>query len=119
MHIYTRFALSFRSWHRRMTPEGSDQWGACAALTMFELLNLFSLSLGLALFVPNWLYMSLLAACGVSIYVVNRRILDAYPAPPHARWSDNVPGLGEYPAVYSYLFLSFALLAACILVRTS
>jgi hypothetical protein len=106
--FYTSFALSYRKWHHRMTPKGFEHKDACTGLTAFETLNVFSLLITVPFgTIPRWLFLSILFGSAAILYWHNRRTYRTHPATlVYAKFSDNVPGVREFPLVYGYLFLS-------------
>ena len=120
---YKILALSYRQWHYRMTPQGWDDFGPAIGLGVFAALNAFSiLMLTPAGALPAWLFASLPPICALLFAWHNHRIYASHPATrTYAKFSDAVPGIRQFPAVYGYMFLSFVFFVAslCISVRAA
>lgn len=115
--MYTSIALSYRQWHYRMTTAQTERPGGPAiGFSAFQCLNAFSL---LVLFppraIPEWLFVGMPLAVGACAFYLVIRIYRAHPASfSYARLTDNVPGLKEFPLVYSYLFGTLAFFVLCV-----
>ena len=120
--MYTAIALSYRQWHYRMTTAQTERPdGAATGFSAFQGLNVFSF---LILLPPNamseWLFVGIPFAVSACAFFIVIRIYHAHPASfSYAKFSDNVPGLKEFPLVYSYLFGSIAFFIFCIYLAAS
>ncbi|HEY1139690.1 MAG TPA: hypothetical protein VGE88_05740 [Lysobacter sp.] len=108
---YRAFAQQFQAWHYRMTPEGTERASAPMLLSMLQGLNLA----GLALWLPSNRWHGFIVggcvASGLVLYLMNARVFAGVDLlPKHARWTDRVPGVREFPCVYGYLLFTVAML---------
>jgi hypothetical protein len=110
---YAAFVRSYYRWYNRMANgDASPNYVPCLFLSTLQAINLVCLS-GLLLprSIPTWVVLTGAGLAVLVMYWRNRAIIDAIDeAPRFSRWSDNVPGFSEFPAVYAYLAFSMALL---------
>jgi hypothetical protein len=97
------------------TGQDDPKYLPCASLSLLQTLNIFSLFLLLvqhtALAIPAWVLVLPFFVLGGLIYWQNHRIFEAIgEAPRFSRLTDNVPGVREFPGIYSYLLLTLGLL---------
>ncbi|WP_036214042.1 hypothetical protein, partial [Novilysobacter arseniciresistens] len=114
--MYSSLALSYRQWHFRMTTAQTEQPGGPAiGLSAFQGLNVFSfLMLAPPHAIPGWLFVGAPFVVGACAFFIVMRIYQAHPASfRYAKLTDNIPGLREFPLVYSYLFGTFAFFVFC------
>jgi hypothetical protein len=109
---YKAFVRSYYRWYNRMAVGDGPNYLPCLFLSTLQAVNLVCLfGLLLPRSIPRWVVMTGAALVVLVMYGCNRAIIDAIEeAPRFSRWSDNVPGFREYPAVYAYLAFSLALL---------
>ena len=112
MH-YATFVRSYYRWYNRMTDsDASSNYSPCLLLSTLQAINLVCISgVFLPRAIPTWMVMTAAGVVVLVMYGINRAIIDAITETPRfSRWSDNVPGFREFPAVYAYLAFSMALL---------
>ena len=119
-NIYSSLALSYRKWYYRMTTRRWDfaiGLGPAAGFAALQGFNIFSLAMLLPpRAVPAWLLIGIPFACGLCAFWVAIRIYRAHPsAHPYAKdLRAAVPGVREFPFVYSYLLGTLALFVVCL-----
>jgi hypothetical protein len=118
---YTSLALSFRQWHYRMTTRQWDLYGPTWAFAAMQWINLFSILLPLAHFLPTWLLMSILLVGSIVTFMLTSRIYRSNPITPDyaSGLKDSVPGIRAFPLIYSYLLFTFALFIGSILLTVN
>jgi hypothetical protein len=118
---YKAFVRSYYRWYNRMAVGNEANYLPCLFLSTLQAMNLVCLyGLLLPRSIATWAVMTGAGVAVLVMYGCNRAIIDAIEeAPRFSRLSDNVPGFGEFPAVYTYLAFSLALLFAPVIFNTS
>ena len=108
---YSLLALEYRLWYYRMTTRQWDRQGPVMGFAAMQWMNIFSVLMPAARFIPIWLFMSIQCAGGILAFMLTKRIYRANPITPKYASSlkDAVPGIREFPLFYSYLLLTLAL----------
>lgn len=121
MH-YATFVRSYYRWYNRMADgDTSSNYSPCLWLSTLQAVNLVCISgVFLPKAIPTWMVMAAAGVVMLVMYGINRAIIDAIAEPPRfSRWSDNVPGFREFPAVYAYLAFSMVLVFLPVLLSSS
>ena len=119
---YAAFVRSYFRWYNRMTDsDASPNYTPNLFLSTLQALNLACIScVLLPKAIPTWMILTAAGLVLLVMYGRNRAIIDSIAQTPRfSRWSDNVPGLREFSAVYAYLAFSMALLFLPVFLGTS
>ena len=111
---YTSFANEFQRWHYRMAPNGRQRVDAHTFLAILQTLNLFALTLWApAVGVSRWMFVTLFVLCVFVLEALNKRIFDKlHGTAIFPTLADRVPGIKEFPRVYSYLLFTIVMFVA-------
>ena len=112
---YSEFVLSYFRWYNRMwTSEHHHRYAPALFLSLLQMLNITSLSL---LFLPpsalqirKWVFALIFVAIVLTLEWINGNVIKAITERPHfSTLSAKVPGIREFPVVYSYLAITLIL----------
>lgn len=114
--MYRRYARQMVEWNHRLAPgRDPDPFRACLFSSALYTVNLLCLSLVIGVppsadpFSTKLRIFLVMGAIGAANWYVFRQVR---VTPRSVRWSDSVPSIGDYPAVYAHLAITMTLAAA-------